>query len=183
MNPPRRDPDNPPSVSMGIIIKMYFLSTPPDPSDPFSVFVTPRGIHDFKEGEDYLFRCLLTDPSVTNLTLQSVGKVGGRGRGLPQGMNVTFDPRRGALIHQLQQAFNGRYVCSGWRNGSEFLSKPIDLWLYPSKTRLTSDRFLLTRVSSYATTSSPICPPMQPPPHPSVHLRDLLLTCPSLHRC
>ncbi|KAG8008353.1 Macrophage colony-stimulating factor 1 receptor 2, partial [Nibea albiflora] len=42
-----------------------------DPTDPSSVFVTPYNIRDVKKGQDFLFRCLLTDPSVTNLTLQA----------------------------------------------------------------------------------------------------------------
>ncbi|KAM9348481.1 macrophage colony-stimulating factor 1 receptor 2 [Symphorus nematophorus] len=99
-----------------------------DPADASSVFVTPYISNPaVKEGQDFLFRCLLTDPSVTNLTLQSEGSAGARGRGLPRGMNVTFDPRRGALIRDLQTSFNGRYVCSGWKDGRQFRSKPLDL--------------------------------------------------------
>ncbi|CAF97269.1 unnamed protein product [Tetraodon nigroviridis] len=39
-----------------------------------------------KQGQDFLFKCLLTDPSVTNLTLQPADIVQGRGRELPTGM-------------------------------------------------------------------------------------------------
>ncbi|XP_042372530.1 macrophage colony-stimulating factor 1 receptor 2-like, partial [Plectropomus leopardus] len=102
-----------------------------DPTDPSSVFVTPRRLPDFKEGEDFLFRCLLTDPSVTNLTLQSEDGVRARGRGLPSGMKVTFDPRRGALIQEVQVSFRGHYVCSGWRDGTQFKSKPVHLLVTP----------------------------------------------------
>ncbi|XP_041807711.1 macrophage colony-stimulating factor 1 receptor 2 [Chelmon rostratus] len=98
-----------------------------DPADPSSVFVTPRSRPDVKEGYDFLFRCLLTDPSVTNLTLRSEGG----GRGLPPGMNVTIDRRRGALIQDLQRSFNGRYVCSGWKDGRMFTSRPVDLLVVP----------------------------------------------------
>ncbi|CAJ1063162.1 macrophage colony-stimulating factor 1 receptor 2-like [Xyrichtys novacula] len=101
-----------------------------DPADPSSVFVTPRRVPDVKEGQDFLFRCLLTDPSVTNLTLQSEDGQG-RGRGLPSGMNVTFNPRIGALILDLQRSFNGRYVCSGWRDGLRFKSRDLDLMVVP----------------------------------------------------
>ncbi|XP_040005679.1 macrophage colony-stimulating factor 1 receptor 2 isoform X2 [Xiphias gladius] len=102
-----------------------------DPANTSSVFVTPRSAPDVKEGQDFLFKCLLTDPSVKNLTLQSEGSAGGRGRGLPQGMNVTFDPRRGALIHDLKRSFNGRYVCSGWKDGKQFRSSTVDLLVVP----------------------------------------------------
>ncbi|XP_051793853.1 macrophage colony-stimulating factor 1 receptor 2 [Acanthochromis polyacanthus] len=99
-----------------------------DPSDPSSVFVTPYSSSPtLKEGQDYLFKCLLTDPSLTNLTLQSKD----RGRGLPPGMKVTFDPRKGALIQQLQRSFNGQYTCSGWKDGRLFQSTFVDLLVIP----------------------------------------------------
>ena len=105
-----------------------------DPSDPTSVFVTLRSHPHAKEGLDFLFKCLLTDPSVTNFTLQSEGSTGDRGQGLPQGMNVTFDPRRGALIRDVQRSFNGRYVCSGWKDGRQVRSKPGDLLVVSSES-------------------------------------------------
>ncbi|XP_051250737.1 macrophage colony-stimulating factor 1 receptor 2 [Dicentrarchus labrax] len=99
-----------------------------DPADPSSVFVTPRSsIPALKEGQDFLFRCLLTDPSVTNLTLQSEDRIGGRGQDLPQGMIVTIDPQKGALIRDLQMSFKGHYVCSGWKDGRQFRSRPGNL--------------------------------------------------------
>ncbi|XP_054873266.1 macrophage colony-stimulating factor 1 receptor 2-like [Amphiprion ocellaris] len=99
-----------------------------DPAHPSSVFVTPRSSSPIlKEGQDYLFRCLLTDPSLTNLTLQSED----RGRGLPPGMKVTFDPRSGALIQHPQRSFSGRYTCSGWKDGRLFRSTPVDLLVVP----------------------------------------------------
>ncbi len=109
-----------------------------DPADPSSVFVTPRTVPDVKEGQDFLFRCLLTDPSITNLTLQSEDSAEDMGRGLPRGMNVTFDPQRGALIRDLQRSFNGRYICSGWKDGRQFRSTPVDLLVVPSKTCLST---------------------------------------------
>lgn len=97
------------------------------------MFVTPRSTPRYpKEGDNFLYRCLLTDPSVTDLTLQSEGE--DRGRGLPPGMNVTLDPRKGALIKHIRKTFKGRYSCSGWRNGQEFRSEPFALMVAPSKT-------------------------------------------------
>uniref|UniRef100_A0A669BQK5 receptor protein-tyrosine kinase n=1 Tax=Oreochromis niloticus TaxID=8128 RepID=A0A669BQK5_ORENI len=95
-------------------------------TDPSKVFETPQGNPSLKEGEDFLFKCLLTDPLVTNLTLQSED-----GRNLPTAMNVTFDPRRGALIRDLKTLFNGRYVCSGWKDGRQFRSRPVNLLVFP----------------------------------------------------
>ncbi|XP_044078450.1 macrophage colony-stimulating factor 1 receptor 2 isoform X2 [Siniperca chuatsi] len=132
-----------------------------DPADPSSVFVTPRSTPDVKEGQDFLFRCLLTDPSITNLTLQSEGSAGGRGRDLPQDMNVTFDPQRGALIRDLRKSFTGRYVCSGWKDGRQFRSRPVDLLVVPrlhhppslsvsqdDLVRLEGEKFELTCLTS-----------------------------------
>ncbi|XP_035480871.2 macrophage colony-stimulating factor 1 receptor 2 isoform X2 [Scophthalmus maximus] len=132
-----------------------------DPSDPSSVFVTPRSAPDVKEGQDFLFKCLLTDPSIKNLTLQSEGTHGGRGQGLPHGMNVTFDRQRGALIRNPQRSFKGHYVCSGWKDGRQFRSRPVDLLVVPrlrqppslsvsqkELVRLEGERFEVTCLTS-----------------------------------
>ncbi|KAM7373802.1 hypothetical protein PAMP_006505 [Pampus punctatissimus] len=126
-------------VHLDIWIHLYVS----DPSNPYSVFVTPRSIPSLKEGQDFLFRCLLTNPSITNLTLQLESGAGYRGQVLPHGMNVTVDPRKGALIRHLQRRFNGRYVCSGWRDGRQVRSTPVDLLVLPREqfevTCLTSN--------------------------------------------
>uniref|UniRef100_A0A1A7XYV4 Platelet-derived growth factor receptor-like protein n=1 Tax=Iconisemion striatum TaxID=60296 RepID=A0A1A7XYV4_9TELE len=98
-----------------------------DPANPSSVFVTPRRVPSLKEGDTFLFMCLLTDPSVTNITLQPQD----RSRGLPPGMNVTFDPQNGALIRYLRRSYEGWYTCSGWRDGQEFRSNPVNLLVLP----------------------------------------------------
>ncbi|KAG7515729.1 macrophage colony-stimulating factor 1 receptor 2-like [Solea senegalensis] len=98
-----------------------------DPVHTTRVFETPRGVPPVKEGQDFLFKCQLTDPSVTNLTFQSDS----RGRSLPQGMNVTFDRRSGVLIRDVQRTFNGRYVCSGLKDGRPVQSAPVDLLVVP----------------------------------------------------
>ncbi|KAI4790573.1 hypothetical protein KUCAC02_034543, partial [Chaenocephalus aceratus] len=103
-----------------------------DPANPSSVFLTSHKMNfDIQEGEDFLFRCILTDPSFTNLTLQSEDSSGSRGRGLPLGMNVTLDPRRGAVIRGVQRSFRGRYSCSGRKGGSEFRSIAMSLEVHP----------------------------------------------------
>ncbi|XP_053188038.1 macrophage colony-stimulating factor 1 receptor 2 [Scomber japonicus] len=130
--------------------------------DPSNVFVTPnRQPPTFKEGEDFLFRCLLTDPSVTNLNLQLKGSAGV----LPTGMNVTFDPRQGAQIYRLQTTFKGQYVCSGMKDGRWVESKPVDLLVLPrlppprvsvsqqEVVRLTGEQFEVTCWASNPTHS------------------------------
>uniref|UniRef100_A0A673BV15 receptor protein-tyrosine kinase n=1 Tax=Sphaeramia orbicularis TaxID=375764 RepID=A0A673BV15_9TELE len=94
------------------------------PTDSTNVFITPRkSLQTVKEGEDFRFKCLLTDPSVKNVTLRSLN----RGQGLPHGMNVTFDPKRGALIRDVQMSYKGFYMCSGKRDGKEVNSAPLEL--------------------------------------------------------
>ncbi|XP_068187204.1 macrophage colony-stimulating factor 1 receptor 2 isoform X2 [Antennarius striatus] len=132
-----------------------------DPANPSSVFVASRRTPDVREGENFLFKCLLTDPSVGNLTLQSEDVAVGEGSGLPLGMNVTFDRRRGALIHDLQWSFNGRYVCSGWRDGTQYKSTALQLLVAPrlhlpsvsvtprESIRLEGEKFQVTCLTSY----------------------------------
>ncbi|KAM9331636.1 macrophage colony-stimulating factor 1 receptor 2 [Pholidichthys leucotaenia] len=133
-----------------------------DPTDPSTVFVTPRRDPILKEGRDFLLKCLLTDPSVTNLTLQSEKW----GWGLPPGMSVTVDPRSGALIRDLQRSFTGSYVCSGWKDGELVRSRLVDLVVTPTMLRppslsisqveairLTGERFEVTCLSSNPTHS------------------------------
>lgn len=114
-----------------------------DPGNPSTVFVTPYFLPTPEEDTDFLFRCLLTDPSVTNLTLQSAD----RGKDLPPGMKVTLDPRSGALIKHVKTSFKGRYTCSGWRNGQEFRSQPLDLMVAFSKTHVSWFTCLCTQLT------------------------------------
>lgn len=113
---------------------------PDPPSDPSNVFVTPHFTPDVREGDDFLFRCLLTDPSFTNLTLrvkeeEEEGPGGrGRGRDLPPGMKVSADPRVGVLIHKVDRKFNGRYVCAAWNGNDTWgTSNTLHLIVTPSK--------------------------------------------------
>ncbi|XP_029029920.1 macrophage colony-stimulating factor 1 receptor 2 [Betta splendens] len=102
-----------------------------DPLHPLSVFVTPRKPLQIKEGGDLLFQCLLTDPSVKNLTLEPAYNTGFLGQTLPPGMSVTFDPRKGALIQNLQMSFSGKYSCSGWKEGRQLKSSSVNLIVLP----------------------------------------------------
>ncbi|CAK6981350.1 macrophage colony-stimulating factor 1 receptor 2 [Scomber scombrus] len=112
------------------------------------MFVTPKSQPPtFKEGEDFLFMCLVTDPSVTNLNLQSKGSDGGV---LPTGMNVTFDPHRGALIHQLQTTFKGQYACCGMKDGRQVESEAVHLL---EVVLLAGERFEVTCLASNPTHS------------------------------
>ncbi|XP_056140403.1 macrophage colony-stimulating factor 1 receptor 2 [Lampris incognitus] len=97
-----------------------------DPTHHASVFVTPRRIPEMKEGLDFLFECLLTDPSFTDLAFR-LAEDSGSGRGLPRGMDVTFERRRGVLIRDLRLAYNGVYVCTARKDGQELTSSELNL--------------------------------------------------------
>uniref|UniRef100_A0A8C6TGE0 receptor protein-tyrosine kinase n=1 Tax=Neogobius melanostomus TaxID=47308 RepID=A0A8C6TGE0_9GOBI len=95
-------------------------------SDPLEPFVVSRShAPSTAVGQDFLLRCLPTDPALTELSIQSEAD----GRSLPQGMTFTFDPRHGALIHKVQKSFQGSYRCRGRRDGKEVTSNPIHLWV------------------------------------------------------
>ncbi|CAN9501225.1 unnamed protein product [Ophioblennius macclurei] len=130
-----------------------------DAKDLSNVFVSSaRDVLSVEQGDDVPVKCLLTDPTVTNLTLQSKD----RKKGLPTGMNVTFDLRRGALIHAAMTTFNGDYVCSGRKDGKVVTSKPVRLLVVPRRqlrppsvtivqdefVRLVGEKFELTCLSS-----------------------------------
>uniref|UniRef100_A0A3B4AXI0 Ig-like domain-containing protein n=1 Tax=Periophthalmus magnuspinnatus TaxID=409849 RepID=A0A3B4AXI0_9GOBI len=106
----------------------YTCSAPANhnPSDPSSAFVVPRSRDSVEEGRDFLLRCLPTGADITELSVQSDSE----GRGLPQGMTFTFDPRRGALVHAVQRSFEGWYRCRGRRNGQEVTSvnRTFSIW-------------------------------------------------------
>lgn len=167
-------------------INLSFTNAPlSDPSNPDTVFETPREVRqaEVKEGEDFLLRCLLTDPSVSNLTLQSEGDTSGRGQGLPPAMTVTFDPKRGALIRGLRRTFTGYYVCSGWKGGRQFRSKAVSLKVAPCKTCLPACLYdclytcslAMFHLSVFLSTYLSVCLP--------VHLSLCRATCSSLCLC
>ncbi|XP_077360529.1 macrophage colony-stimulating factor 1 receptor 2 [Festucalex cinctus] len=133
-----------------------------DPSNPFNVFVAPRSTPNIWEGDNFLFRCLLTNPSVTNLTLQlKEDQAGGRGQGLPPGMKVSVDPRAGVLIHKIERKFSGCYVCTAWYNNTRVTSSELHLIVMPRQRhppevslnqsnfyRLVGETFAVTCVTS-----------------------------------
>lgn len=89
-------------------------------TDPRVLFVSPGSTQPLvrKEGEDLLLPCLLTDPDATDFTLRMEN-----GSAIPYGMNVTFDPRKGVLIQNVQPGFTADYICSARIGGIEKVSK------------------------------------------------------------
>lgn len=91
--------------------------------DPANVFVPLGNTSEHKkEGADLLFKCLLTDPDATNLTLQLVD-----GRAPPADMNFEVDRHRGVQIRDLQPSHSGAYVCSASSHGARHTSSSLSL--------------------------------------------------------
>ncbi|XP_065110676.1 KIT proto-oncogene, receptor tyrosine kinase b [Paramisgurnus dabryanus] len=61
-----------------------------------------------KEGENCTLPCLVTDPAVSQLSLQTCA-----GSALPDGLTYTTHPQRGITIRNVSKAFEGCYVCAG----------------------------------------------------------------------
>ncbi len=89
-------------------------------ADPRYLFVSPSTSLRYvrKEGEDLTLPCLLTDPDATDFIFRM-----DNGSAVPYGMNVTFDPKKGVLIRNVQPGFNADYVCSARIRGVEKVSK------------------------------------------------------------
>ncbi|XP_073668229.1 macrophage colony-stimulating factor 1 receptor isoform X2 [Paramisgurnus dabryanus] len=92
--------------------------------DPQDLFVSPSTPLSYvrREGEDLLLPCLLTDPNATDFTFRMDNN-----SALPQGMNITFDPKKGVLIRNVHPEYNAQYVCSARIRGIEKVSKTFKI--------------------------------------------------------
>ncbi|XP_052471601.1 macrophage colony-stimulating factor 1 receptor [Carassius gibelio] len=111
--------------------------------DPQILFVSPSTNHRYvrKEGEDLMIPCLLTDPNATDFTFRM-----DNGSAVPYGMNVTFDPRKGVLIHNVQPGFNADYICRARIKGVEKASKIFSINIIQ---RLRSPPYVFLERSEY----------------------------------
>lgn len=93
-------------------------------ADPRVLFVSPSTSlrYVLKEGEDLTLPCLLTDPDATDFNFRMEN-----GSAVPYGMDVTFDPKKGVLIRNVQPGFNADYVCSARIRGVEKMSKTFSI--------------------------------------------------------
>uniref|UniRef100_A0A8C2Q0S1 receptor protein-tyrosine kinase n=1 Tax=Cyprinus carpio TaxID=7962 RepID=A0A8C2Q0S1_CYPCA len=94
-----------------------------------------------KEGEDLTLPCLLTDPDATDFTFRM-----DNGSAVPYGMNVTFDPRKGVLIRNVQPGYNADYICRARIKGVEKVSKIFSINIIP---RLHFPPYVFLKRSEY----------------------------------
>lgn len=97
-------------------------------TDPQILFISPSTSVRYvrKEGEDLTLPCLLTDPDATDFTFRM-----DNGSAVPYGMNVTFDPRKGVLIRNVQPGYNADYICRARIKGVEKVSKIFSINIIP----------------------------------------------------
>uniref|UniRef100_A0A3Q2STA9 receptor protein-tyrosine kinase n=1 Tax=Fundulus heteroclitus TaxID=8078 RepID=A0A3Q2STA9_FUNHE len=84
---------------------------------------------DVLEGEhpdDCVIPCLVTDPEVTNLTLETCG-----GKPLPSGMAYSGALQRGIVIRNARKEFEGCYVCVGQLGGDKVTSSSYTVDVQP----------------------------------------------------
>ncbi|XP_067434847.1 KIT proto-oncogene, receptor tyrosine kinase b isoform X1 [Thunnus thynnus] len=81
-----------------------------------------------REGEDCTIPCLVTDPEVTLLDLETCD-----GRPLPSGMSYRSDLQQGVIISNASKEFEGCYVCVGRLGGDKVTSckYTVDVRLVP----------------------------------------------------
>ncbi|KAM4584594.1 KIT proto-oncogene, receptor tyrosine kinase b isoform 1-T1 [Odontesthes bonariensis] len=81
-----------------------------------------------RAGENCIIPCLVTDPEVTNLALETYD-----GEPLPSGMSYHSNLQRGIIISSARKDYNGRYVCVGQLGGVKVMSSPysVDVRLVP----------------------------------------------------
>ncbi|MEQ2176088.1 hypothetical protein GOODEAATRI_024505 [Goodea atripinnis] len=71
-----------------------------------------------RAGEDCIIPCLVTDPEVTNLALETCD-----GKPLPSGMVYSGNLQRGVIIRNATKEYEGCYRCVGQLSGDKVLSR------------------------------------------------------------
>ncbi|XP_029365256.1 KIT proto-oncogene, receptor tyrosine kinase b isoform X1 [Echeneis naucrates] len=97
--------------------------------DPQTVFQrTMVNVILVREGENCTIPCLVTDPDVTLLALETC-----EGRPLPSGMSYYSNLQRGVIISNVRKEYEGCYVCVGQLGGLKVMSTQysVDVRLVP----------------------------------------------------
>lgn len=75
-----------------------------------------------RAGENCTIPCLVTDPAVTLLALDTCD-----GQPLPSGLRYHSDPQRGVVIGKVREEYEGCYVCVGKLGGATVKSIPYTI--------------------------------------------------------
>lgn len=87
----------------------------PDPQSVFQRTMVNNIL--VRQGENCTIPCLVTDPEVTLLTLETCDR-----RPLPPGVSYRTDLRRGVIISNMRKEYEGCYVCVGQLAGEKVTS-------------------------------------------------------------
>lgn len=90
-------------------------SPPPDPQNVFQRTIVNIILE--RVGENCIIPCLVTDPEVSHLALETCD-----GRPLPVGMKYHSNLQRGVIINNVRKNYEGCYVCVGRLGGVEVVS-------------------------------------------------------------
>lgn len=75
-----------------------------------------------RAGENRTIPCLVTDPAVTLLALDTCN-----GQPLPSGLRYHSNPQRGIVISKVRKEYEGCYVCVGHLGGATVKSRPYTI--------------------------------------------------------
>ncbi|XP_045568750.1 mast/stem cell growth factor receptor kita [Salmo salar] len=124
-----------------------------DPQSPFQRSMV-NGIL-VRVGENLTLPCLVTDPDVTLVTLQTCDL-----QPLPSDLHYHYDPQRGVIIGNARKEYEGCYVCLGELAGATVRSSQytVDVRLVPEQPPVISlsqrERVILRRGEQFEITCS-----------------------------
>ncbi|KAJ8280075.1 hypothetical protein COCON_G00071410 [Conger conger] len=123
-----------------------------DPENVFKKVMVPDILG--KEGESCTIPCLVTDPRVEALRLETC-----TGHALPDGLQYSVSPQLGATISNTRRAFQGCYTCTGSLDGRPVRSADFTLTIRLAPERLpvlslSDSRIILTRGEELTVTCS-----------------------------
>ncbi|KAJ8000524.1 hypothetical protein DPEC_G00181010 [Dallia pectoralis] len=124
-----------------------------DPMSPFQRSMV-NGIL-VRDGEELILPCLVTDPEVTLITLQTC-----KLQPLPSDLRYHADPQRGIIIGNAKKEYEGCYICQGKVGGATVTSSQysVDVRLgpeHPPLIKLTQrERVILRRGEPFQMTCS-----------------------------
>lgn len=96
-------------------MKSLSLSPPPDPQNVFQRTIVNIILE--RAGENCVIPCLVTDPKVSHLALETCD-----GQPLPSGMKYHSNMQRGVIINSVRKTYEGCYVCVGRLGGVKVVS-------------------------------------------------------------
>lgn len=127
-------------------MKSLSLAPPPDPQNVFQRTIVNIILE--RAGENCIIPCLVTDPEVSHLALETCN-----GQPLPSGMKYHSNLQRGVIINNVQKNYEGCYMCVGQLGGVKVVSSHYNLEVLLGKRELkkNTNSMLLCDDKSFTT--------------------------------